>query len=520
MFCVYCGAEMHDKANFCPKCGKPVKASVTIIEEAVAEETSVEEVVTEETSVEEVVAEETSVEEVVAEETSVEEAVAEETSVEEVVAEETAVEEITLAEKDSKKPANSKSLAKKNVKVIAVYLISAAIVAGLGFFGVPKYIFHSAFETTAENSTSEKALTFYRILGNSQAVSDTKFQLAKNALENDDYAYAAAVFSELAHDGYETEENLVSYIDEAFGGRCRILVNGGKYDLAAADSTQISDPLLRTSIINDTLVSKAKILSADGKSAEAYEMVAGVNTSAAYDSESYNIIVYNYAVGFYNEMKFAETIDILENATDDASVELLRSSAYYMANDFLKEKNYERAIEMYEKAEDYSDSAERLRQCNYQLGLRYYNLNKPDTALEYFTASDGYKEAASYIKKIEEKKAYMGWAVDGFTTDYVNTLTGRPNPEKERIAASDPFIYYFTLTNENNNTNGISINVKITTPDGNTADETFENVKNGDVNCYISGYEFSQYGALGRAYFTVTIVETGEILDTCYFEIY
>ena len=105
-------------------------------------------------------------------------------------------------------------------------------------------------------------------------------------------------------------------------------------------------------------------------------------------------------------MKFAEAYEILANATDEASVELRCSSAYDMANDYLKAKNYEKAIEMYKKAEGFSDSADRLKQCSYQLGLRYYNLNKLDTAIEYFTAADGYKEAASYIKKIEEKKAY------------------------------------------------------------------------------------------------------------------
>ena len=381
-------------------------------------------------------------------------------------------------------------------------------------------MFHSAFETTAEQSSPEAALTFYKASENSQAVSDTKFMLAKNALEAENYAYAAALFAELDNEEYETQENLVSYVDEAFSGRCRELINGGKYNLAAADSTQVTDPLLRAGIVNDTLISTAKILSSEGKTVEAYEMVSGVNTSAAYDTESYDIIVYNYAVTFYNEMKFRETYEILANADDAASVELRSASAYYMANDYLKNKEYERAIEMYEKAEGFSDAAERLKQCSYQLGLRYYNLNKLDTALEYFTKADGYKEASSYIAKIEEKKAYMGWKIEGFTTDYVNTLTGRPNPEKKRIASTDPFIYYFSVENENNNTNGITLNIKITTPDGLTADETFTNVKNGDVSCYIAGYELPQYGALGQAYFTVTLVETGEVLDTCYFDIY
>ena len=27
MYCVHCGSEMHDRANFCPKCGKCLKES-------------------------------------------------------------------------------------------------------------------------------------------------------------------------------------------------------------------------------------------------------------------------------------------------------------------------------------------------------------------------------------------------------------------------------------------------------------------------------------------------------------
>lgn len=565
MFCVYCGAKMHDKAKFCPKCGKSIAAAKPAAEEtvpveevvSVEENTTAEEVVStvESTVTEEAVsAEENAVaEEVVSKEenNAAEEAVTENenSAVEEAVTveeniagEETALQEDTSAsdvpvnlakeiteetvglpaavQTENEKPARKSSLAGKNLKAVIAYIVSAAAVAGLGLFVLPKLAFNSAFEKEAVSNSAEAAMTFHKASGNSDAVSSVKFTIARKALEDENYAYAAAVFADLKNQGFETEEDLTAYIDEAFGGRCRVLVNGGKYNLAEADSTQISDALLHASIVNDTLVSKAKNLSAEGKTTEAYEMVANVNTAAVYDTDSYNIIVYNYAAEFYNQMKFAEVYEILADATDEASVELRCSAAYYMANDFLKAKNYEKAIEMYENADGFSDAAERLKQCNYQLGLRYYNLNKLDTALEYFTAADGYKEAVSYIKKIEEKKAYLGWKIDGFTTDYVNTITGRPNPEKERIASTDPFIYYFTVTNVNNNTNGVTINVKITTPDGQTADETFTNIKNGDVNCYVAGYEFPQLGALGRACFTVTLVETGEVLETCYFEIY
>ena len=543
MFCVYCGAKMHDKAKFCPKCGKPVASAQPVVAEETA---SIEEVVSTEENIpveEAVSAEETitAEEAVFTEETitaedavSTEENIAAEEAVsieQDTSASEAAVsleKEITeenmeqpvAVQIENEKPVKKKSLSRKNFTAAIAYIVSAAAVAGLGLFVVPKLAFSSTFEEEAVSNSAEAAMTFHKAGGNTSAASAVKLTIAKKALEDENYAYAAALFSELKNEGYQTEEDLSAYVDASFGGRCRVLVGGGKYNLAEADSTQISDGFLRASIVNDTLVSKAKILSADGKITEAYEMVANVNTAAVYDTDSYNIIVYNYAAEFYNQMKFAKAYEILADATDEASVELRCSAAYYMANDFLKAKNYEKAIEMYENAGDFSDAAERLKQCNYQLGLRYYNLNKLDTSLEYFTAADGYKEAASYIKKIEEKKAYMGWKIDGFTTDYVNTLTGRPNPEKGRIAATDPFIYYFTVTNVNNNTNGVTINVQITTPDGQTAEETFSNIKNGDVNCYIAGYEFPQHGALGRAYFTVTLVETGEVLDTCYFEIY
>lgn len=541
MFCVYCGSEINDTSNFCTKCGKPVSSDqATPAEEAApVEEVAVsEDIITEDdiTSEEDTTSEEDAVSDEDIAENNI--ATAEEITEEKTAAirlEKEVAEEIgqTIPEQPAEeKPVKKKSLAKKNLTSAIAFVISAAIVAGLGFFAVPKLVFHSVFEKEAVSNSAEAAMTFHKASGNADAVSSVKFTIARKALADENYAYAAAVFADLKNQQANTFadmtnpnfvikiEDLTSYIDEAFAGRCRVLLNGGKYNIAEADSTQISDALLSAGIVNDTLVSKAKILSAEGKTIEAYEMIAGVNTDAAYDSESYNIIVYNYAVDFYNEMKFAEAYEILASATDEASIELRCSAAYYMANDYLKDKDYEKAIEMYENAGNFSDTKERLKQCNYQLGLRYYNMGKLDTALEYFTAADGYNEAASYVKKIEEKKAYMGWKIDGFTTDYVNTLTGRPNPEKTRIASMDPFIYYFTVSNVNNNTNGITLNIKITTPDGQTADETFTNVKNGDVNCYISGYELPMYGALGRANFTVTLVETGEVLDICYFDIY
>ena len=532
MFCVYCGAEMKDTANFCTKCGNPVSSDQAApVEEITSEESSV---ISEKVAAEDSVASE----EIAVNNTETNEGIDEEkpaaVNLEKEVTEEAAEEaKQIISELPAKeKPVKKKSLAKKNLTSAIVFVVSAAVVAGIGFFAAPKLVFHSVFEKEAVSNSAEAAMTFYKANGDADAVSSVKFTIARKALADENYAYAAAVFADLNNQQANTFadmtnpnfvikiEDLTSYIDEAFAGRCRVLLNGGKYNIAEADSTQISDALLSAGIVNDTLVSKAKLLSAEGKTVEAYEMIAGVNTDAAYDSESYNIIVYNYAVDFYNEMKFAEAYEILADATDEASVELRNSSAYYMANDYLKDKDYEKAIEMYEKAGDFSDAKERLKQCNYQLGLRYYNMDKLDTALEYFTAADGYNEAASYIKKIEEKKAYIGWKIDGFTTDYVNTLTGRPNPEKTRIASMDPFIYYFTVSNVNNNTNGITLNIKITTPDGHTADETFTNVKNGDVNCYISGYELPMYGALGRANFTVTLVETGEVLDICYCDIY
>ena len=569
MYCVHCGSEMHDRANFCPKCGKPtpafqaasvkqpafpenstpvekvtpVKEAVT--EEAVAEEAVAEEAVTEEAVAEEAIAEEAVTEEAVAEEAVTEEAVAEEAVAEEAVTEEAVTEEGVAEEAttpvnltkaptvediqpaienvqpvDPPQKKKSNGTAKKNIVSSVVFVVSAALVAGLGIFVVPKIIYNPVFEKVVTSNSDKAFMTFHKAANRSSDADDIKFTIAKKALDDGDFAYAAALFAELNNQDYDTKEDLKAYVDEAFSGRCRVLLNGGKYLLAMADSTQISDKTLRAGINNDTIISKAKILSAEGKAVEAYETLVGIDMSAAYDSEAYNIIVYNYAVGFYNNSQFDKAYDILKNSTDEASVELCCASAYYMANDYLSAKKYDKALEMYIKADNYSDAKERVKQCNYHLGVKYYNMDRYDTALEYFTAADGYNDTSSYMKKIEEKTAYTGWKVDGYTTNYIDTLTGKPNPAKTRISASDYFIYYFTTTNINDNTNGVDITVKITTPDGQTASDTFTNVRNGDVNCYISQYEYPIYGSRGTAEFTVTLAETGEVLDTCYFEIY
>ena len=523
MYCVHCGSEMHDRANFCPKCGKPTPTfqAASAKQPAFSEKSSpVEEVTPVEKTVEEAAPIAEAVEEAAPVAEAVEEAATPVNLTKASAAEDIqpAVENVQPAVSPQKEKNNS--VAKKNTVSSIVFVASAALVAVLGIFVVPKLIYNPMFEKVVTSNSDKAFMAFHKAADRSSDADDVKFTIAKNALDDGDFAYAAALFAELDSQDYDTKEDLNAYIDEAFSGRCRVLLNGGKYLLAMADSTQISDKTLRAGINNDTILSKAKILSSEGKTVEAYETLAGINMSAACDSETYNIIVYNYAVSFYNNSQFDKAYDLLKNSTDEASIELCRASAYYMANDYLSSKNYDKALEMYIKAEDYSDAKERVKQCNYHLGVKYYNMDRYDTALEYFTAADGYNDTSSYLKKIEEEMAYTGWKVDGYTTNYIDTLTGKPNPAKTRISASDYFIYYFTTTNINDNTNGVDITVKITTPDGQTASDTFTNVRNGDVNCYISQYEYPMYGSRGTAEFTVTLTETGEVLDTCYFEIY
>ena len=541
MFCVYCGAKMHDKGRFCPQCGKPVAATQPApAEEAVIEKVSA---VEEAANIEEAViseeiapAEETvSAEEV----THIEEAIpAEETFTGEEISAEENKESVTAVapEKEDKeseavppsetipqKKSKKKGLAKKNLTSAITYIVSAAIVAGIGLFAVPKLIFPAAVEKCAETGTPETALALYKMTSDS-AAADAKFDIAKTALENENYAYAAALFSELKNEGYASNPDITSYVDEAFGGRCRVLINGGKYNLAEADSTQISDALLSACVVNDTIVSKAKILSSEGKTYEAYEKISEVNTSAAYDSESYNIIVYNYAAELYNKMQFAETYDVLADATDEASVELRCSSAYHLANDLLDDKDYSKAIEMYEKADGYGNSAEKLEQCHDMLGLRAYNTSDYQTAVEHFSKSGDYKESSEYLekakKKLDEETYYSGWTVEGHATNYVHPIYFESAGEMRRISKEDDFFVYFIVTNKNGNANSITIDIDFTTPDGEVVKETIKYV-NPDDACYASfEYENPEIGATGTASFTVTLAETGEVLGTFYFEIY
>ena len=428
------------------------------------------------------------------------------------------------AKKSKARSPKSKELIRKNVTSTIVYIVSAAIVAGIGIFALPKFVIPFVNEKVAEKMLDDgkaaNALNLYRITQNTDAIGNAKLTIAKDALESENYAYAAAIFSELESMDFDTDDDLTSYIDEAFGGRCRALINGGKYNLAAADATQISDELLSASVANDTLISRAKVLSSEGKTVEAYEMVTAVNTSAAYDSEAYNVIAYNYAVSLYNEMNFEKAYNILTKATDDASVELRNSSAYHFANELLKNKDYEKAAEMFENANGYSDSDAKIKECNYQLGLINYNKGNYDAALGYFEKANGYKESASYISKIEEKVAYTGWEIDAYTSNYYNPVTNLPGSETTLISAYDEFVYSFTLSNANNNTNGVTIKITITTPDYQTASETFYNVYNGDSYCYSAYYEYPEFGATGTATFTATLVETGEVLDVTSFTIY
>ena len=542
MFCKYCGAKLHENGKFCSVCGKAVvlpdsapkdENPVSLEKEPVPDEipeSTVPESATSEPELSPVSLEKEPMPEEIPEST-VPESVTTEPELSSVSLEKEPVPEETAEFTEYTAPAPKKhTLLKKNLKAIAVYIVSAAVTAALGAFVIPKAVFPKLAEKAADsmyaNGKYDNAELLYKINGSKDAVSDVKFANAEALLEAEDYVRAAALYSELENAEYDGAD-LTGKLDEALGGRCRTLINQGKYTVAAAVSTQISESFLAAGIINDALVSQAKIKSAEGLNLEAYELVRNVNTQAAYDSDAYDAIVYNYGAELYNSKNFADALTVLQDAKSDAAKELFSASAYYLANEYAEDKNYSEAAAYYEKAGDFLSAAEKAKECYYQLGVSEYSAENYQQALEYFEKIGDYKDSKEYCEKIADENSNSsvivskdGWYLDAFVCGYVDPYTYEAGPETDRISKYGEFDLVYTLKSVKNTPEYITLEVTIVSPAGTTLTDTAYYMYADDWYYSSFSFEEPETATVGTAYFTVKILETDEIIGTYYFEIY
>lgn len=136
----------------------------------------------------------------------------------------------------------------------------------------------------------------------------------------------------------------------------------------------------------------------------------GCYMGTAYYVRKQNDVMYAKVEELIKDRNYEEAIPILEDLDEykDAKVILeevkekaIVKEAYNMGNKYLEDKQYMKAIEMYESVIEYEDSEEKVREASYYLALNYIDENKYDEAKEYFIKADGYKDSVLYLSKLE-----------------------------------------------------------------------------------------------------------------------
>ena len=79
------------------------------------------------------------------------------------------------------------------------------------------------------------------------------------------------------------------------------------------------------------------------------------------------------------------------------------NSQYKQAERLYTQGDYAQAAELYEAAGNYKDSAEKAKECRYQLAIQAFNRGEYQDAKAQFQALGGYSDSSSWIDRCDEE---------------------------------------------------------------------------------------------------------------------
>ncbi|WP_026498609.1 zinc-ribbon domain-containing protein [Butyrivibrio sp. WCD2001] len=132
-------------------------------------------------------------------------------------------------------------------------------------------------------------------------------------------------------------------------------------------------------------------------------VIGGVCVYISYESKPST--KYNKAEAFLAEGNYEKAIEFYEKAGEynDAvkKCETTQKALHFRdAMSMMESGDYTNALKELSKAEGYEDQAEKINECNYQLGLKAKDEEKYETAIEIFTSLEDYKDSADQITDI------------------------------------------------------------------------------------------------------------------------
>lgn len=152
-------------------------------------------------------------------------------------------------------------------------------------------------------------------------------------------------------------------------------------------------------------MSKAEKLMNSGDYIAASEIYSTINSEKA--QEKYNECIYTYANNLYNNGDYENAISQIDSITYKDSSELSKAWNYEYALYNVKIENYPKAIELFEKLEDYNGSEFKVKElCNYYATKLYNKKN--------------FKDAVTYFKKFSKDSDLYNNALYNYAVELNN----------------------------------------------------------------------------------------------------
>lgn len=116
---------------------------------------------------------------------------------------------------------------------------------------------------------------------------------------------------------------------------------------------------------------------------------------------------YKQAEQYFKDGNSQKAVEIYRElgAYKDAKEKADKIVIYIEAEELLENGEYDEAIKKWESLSGFGNSTEKIKQANYELAIKYMEKNDYDRAKEYFSKADGYEKSELYLAELEIKTA-------------------------------------------------------------------------------------------------------------------
>ena len=171
--------------------------------------------------------------------------------------------------------------------------------------------------------------------------------------------------------------------------------------------------------------------------------------------------------GYKNSQEWIENCEyrlaeqyMKENNYDDAlaiyekyqNLERYKLCLYQKAKNYMQGKEYEKAVSIFQDLDDYEDSRKQVNECNYQIAENYYSNKKYRKALKIFKTLGSYRMSAERLQECYNKLRFAKFDYDTFR-EYVGAEEGVTKAElKEYLIECMEKEFYGIWYEENSDT--------------------------------------------------------------------